>query len=63
MYIIFRYEFQTGKGSGNLPHIHCLFSLEDDQDKEEVFRRITAKSTSFEHDNRKFGLEECLNNG
>ena len=58
-----RYEFQTGRGSGNLPHIHVLISLEEDQDEEAIFNKISAMSTSFRHENPKFTLEKCLESG
>ena len=52
-----------GKGSGNLPHIHVLISLEDDEDKEAIFEKISAMGTSFRHENPKFTLDKCLASG
>ena len=61
--IFCRYEFQTGKGSGNLPHVHSLYSISNDEDKQKIFDKISAMETSFKHENEKFPVKECVDAG
>lgn len=56
----FRYEFQTGLGSGNLPHVHSLYSLEGTkEEKEAIFSKITARQSDFDYKNEKFDANKC----
>ena len=62
-YIYYRYEFQEVRGSGNMPHVHSLYSIDDSEDKQAIFNKIKAMDSMFYWDNETFSVEECRKHG